>query len=44
VNGVACEEEAALLKTIVLQFREESDFGLFWNLFMSSSPYLCDKY
>ena len=43
MSGVACEEEAALLQKVLSQFRGGIDFGLFWNLFISSSPYLCDK-
>jgi len=42
LSGAACEEVTLLIK-VLSQFHGGSKFRLFWNLFMSPSPYLCDE-
>jgi len=43
LNRPACEVETALLRKVLSQFRGGRNFGLFWDLLVRLSAYLCDK-
>jgi len=43
LNRPACEVETAILREVLANFHGGRNFGLFWDLLVRSSTYLCDK-